>query len=43
MRYYLLLPPFQNIGHFSFVLSKTFLSLTKFIEKYTKIYNIKLV
>jgi hypothetical protein len=28
---------FQNVGRFSFVLSQTFLILTKFIQKYVRI------
>jgi hypothetical protein len=39
----LLLPLFQMIVHFSFVVNQTSLSLTKFIEKYINIYKIKLV
>lgn len=29
---------FQNVGRFSFVLSQTFLILTKFIQKYVRIF-----
>ncbi len=38
-----LFPPFQVIKHFNFCQSQTILSLTKFIDKYNNIYNIKLV
>ena len=38
-----MVPPFQIIVLFSFVLSQTSLSLSKFIEKCINIYNIKLV
>jgi hypothetical protein len=38
----LLLPPFQIIVHFGFVLSPTSLTLTS-LEKYKNIYNIKFV
>jgi len=33
--------PFQIISHFSFVLSQLSLTLTKCLEKYINIYNIK--
>jgi len=39
----LVLDALQNVGCFSFILSLTSLTLTKFIEKCTNIYNIKLV
>jgi hypothetical protein len=42
LQYSYLLPPFQIIVHFIFVLSQTSLIFTMFIEK-TNIYNIKLV
>jgi hypothetical protein len=32
---------FQNVGHFSFVVSQTSLTLTKFIGKYIQNYNTK--
>jgi hypothetical protein len=39
----LILPPFQIVGHFSFVINQTSKILNKFIEKCTNIYNIKSV
>ena len=38
-----LLPPFQVTKRFDFGQSQTVLSLTKFIDKYSNIYNTKLV
>ncbi len=40
---YYLLPPFQIISHFDFRRSQITLSLTKFVDKYSNIYNTKLV
>jgi len=37
----LFIPPFQNVGHFSFALCQTSLALARFIEKYINIYNTK--
>ena len=39
----LVLDALQNVGCFSFVLSLTSLTLTKFIEKCTNIFNARLV
>jgi hypothetical protein len=39
----ILLPPFQIIACFGFLLIQTSSTLTKFVEKCTNIYNIKLI
>jgi hypothetical protein len=39
----IILPPFQVIRRFDFGQSQTALNLTKFIDKYSNIYNTKLV
>jgi hypothetical protein len=41
--HFIVLPPFQVIRHFDFGQSQTVLRLTKFIDKYSNIYNTKLV
>jgi hypothetical protein len=41
--HYLVVRCKNNVCRFSLLLSESSLTLTKFIEKYTKIYNIKLV
>jgi hypothetical protein len=38
-----LFPPFQAIRHFDFGQNQTTSNLTKFIDKYSNIYNTKLV
>jgi len=36
-------PLLQNVMCLSFIISQTFLALTKFVEKCTNIFNVKLV